>query len=57
MAAKQILNDTAKRVQQWIGTYAEMAGVATTTLAPGSTYWATDTKAGYVWDGSAWQAV
>lgn len=57
MAAKQILNNTAVYVQQWIGTYAEMAGVTTTTLAPGSTYWATDTKAGYVWDGSAWQAV
>lgn len=57
MAAKQVINNTAVHVQQWIGTFAEQAAVATTTLAVGSTYWATDTKAGYVWDGSAWQPV
>jgi len=57
MAAVQMGVTTGGNVQQFIGTYAEQAGVSTTDLGPGSTYWATDTKTGYVWDGSAWQEV
>ena len=57
MAAKEMSTANGGYIKDFIGTYAEQAAVVTTYLAPGSTYWATDTRQGYVWDGSAWKAV
>jgi len=59
MAAKQmgLGVDEGGNAKEFIGTAAEMAGVDTTRIGAGSTYWATDAKAGYVWDGGAWCAL
>lgn len=57
MAAVQMGVTTGGNVKQYIGTYDEMAAVPETGLGAGSTYWAKDTKAGYIWDGSAWTSV
>ena len=60
MSAKQMgvsIYVGQKDLCEFIGTAAEMADVGTDTLAPGSSYWATDEKKGYVWDGSAWHAL
>ena len=34
-----------------------MVDVKIDTLAPGSSYWATDEKKGYVFDGETWHAL
>lgn len=60
MSAKQIGNPIyvgEKDLCEFIGTAAEITEVSIATLAPGSSYWATDEKKGYVWDGSAWCAL
>ena len=57
MAAKEMSTANGGYIKDFIGTAAEQSAVVTTYLAPGSTYWASDTKVGYVWDGSAWKAV
>jgi len=41
----------------YLGTAAERAALSTTGLVAFSTFWETDTKKGYVWDGSAWKEV
>lgn len=57
MAANQMGVTTGGNTQQWIGTTAERTAFVTTGLGPGSVWWDTTLKAGYVWDGSAWQTV
>ena len=60
MSAKQIGNSIyvgQKDLCEFIGTASEMTDVGTNTLAPGSSYWATDEKKGYVWDGETWNAL
>lgn len=57
MAAKEMSAINGGFIKDFIGTYAEQSAVVTTNIAPGSTYWCTDTLQGYVWDGSAWKAV
>lgn len=57
MAYKQMGVTQAGLVKEFIGTIAEQVDVPTDAdrLGAGSTYWASDEKAGYVWDGTAWQ--
>ena len=57
MAAVQMGITTGFNEKEFIGTKAEQEAVVTTDLGPGSTYWATDEKKGYIWDGTAWQAL
>ncbi len=49
MAAVLITN-----TQNYIGTAAERAGLATGSLKAGSTFFETDTQLIYAWTGSAW---
>ena len=46
-----------KGTYDYLGTAAERAALSTTGLVAFSTFWETDTKKGYVWDGSAWKEV
>lgn len=60
MSAKQIGNTIyvgQKELSEFIGTSSEITNIRTETLAPGSSYWATDEKKGYVWDGEVWCAL
>lgn len=60
MSAKQIGSSIyvgQKDLCEFIGTAAEMVDVKIDTLAPGSSYWATDEKKGYVFDGETWHAL
>lgn len=43
-------------IQTWIGLAGDTMPVATSAnpIYPGSTYYATDTKAWYIYDGSTW---
>ena len=43
--------------KEFIGTNAERLALSTTDLPVGSTWWATDTKLGYIFDGTIWQGV
>ncbi len=54
MAAIRINPQTAF---EFIGTAAERAALDTSGIGAGSTYWETDNKKGYIWDGNAWSAV
>lgn len=49
--------DMVKGTRDYLGTAAERAALSTTGLVAFSTFWETDTKKGYVWDGSAWKEV
>jgi len=55
MSARKMGITTAGNIQEWIGTKAEQEEVSAADLGPGSTYWATDEKEGYVADGTNWQ--
>lgn len=58
MAVKQMGITTGGNVSQWIGTHAErLTFEATFAGGAGSTFWEKDTKTGWVWDGSAFNAV
>ena len=57
MAAQQMGMRTSGNVTSWLGTAAEKTALTATGFGTGSTFWETDTKTGYVWDGSAWQTV
>ena len=60
MSAKQIGNTIYvgnDELKEFIGTKAEQSDINTATLAAGSSYWATDEKKGYVWDGEVWNAL
>ena len=60
MAVKQIGNTIyvgAEELKEFIGTKVQQSDINTTTLAAGSSYWATDEKVGYVWDGEVWQSL
>lgn len=60
MSAKQIGNTIYvgnEELKEFVGTKAEQVDVGTATLAAGSSYWATDEKKGYIWDGTTWQAL
>ena len=53
MGAKEI---QSVNVKHYIGTHAERVTLeATFSKGPGSTFWETDTKTGWVWDGTAFQ--
>lgn len=41
----------------YLGTNAERLAYSTTGLTAFSTWWETDTRKGYVWDGTAWWEV
>ena len=41
-------------IQKYIGTQAERAGMSTTGVKAGSTFYETDTKLTYIWTSSAW---
>lgn len=41
-------------IQKYIGTAAERAALSTTGLKAGSTFFETDTKLTYIWNGAAW---
>ena len=41
----------------YIGTTTEKTALATSGLVPFSTFYDTTASTGYVWDGTAWQAV
>ena len=49
MAVQVIINP-----KDYIGTNAERIAMSTTELTSGSTFYTTDTKQVYVWDGLAW---
>lgn len=57
MAAVQMGIKSAGNITSWIGTAADKTALTATGFGAGSTFWETDTKIGYVWDGSAWQPV
>lgn len=46
-----------KGTYDYLGTSAEKAAFSTSGLTPFSTWWETDLRKGYVWDGSAWREV
>ena len=46
-----------KNPQEYIGTNAERIAMSTNSLTPGSSFYTTDTKTVYLWDGSAWVAM
>lgn len=46
-----------KGTYDYLGTNAERLAYSTTGLTAFSTWWETDTKKGYVWDGAAWAEV
>ena len=58
-----VMRMDGSHTHDYIGLASEMAALATAILGgtevagAGSTYWATDTNIGYVWDGAAWKAV
>lgn len=52
MAYKLIRNP-----QEYIGTNAERIAMVTTEVKAGSSFYTTDTKTVYIWDGTAWQAM
>jgi hypothetical protein len=43
-----------KNPKELIGTNAERIAMNTTELTPGSTFYTTDTKKVYIWDGLVW---
>ena len=47
----------SENTKDYLGTAAERTALSTTGLVPFSTFWETDTKKGFVWDGSAWKEV
>lgn len=60
MSFKQIGNTIyvgQEELKEFIGTASEISEVGTINLAPGSSYWATDEKKGYVFDGDTWNAL
>lgn len=50
------MNEIRFKIKDFLGTFAEMKTIDTSTndVGAGSTYWATDTKTGYIWDGAVW---
>jgi hypothetical protein len=52
MAAEKI-----SYTKDYIGTYADMATIDKTEVVPGSTYWAYDTKAAYIFAAGDWRAM
>lgn len=57
MAVKQMSAQDSKPTLQFIGLDAEKTTVDFNSIDVGSTYWATDTKKGYVYDGSDWSSL
>ena len=49
--------DASENTKDYLGTAAEKTALSTTGLVAFSTFWETDTKKGFVWDGSAWKEV
>lgn len=47
----------SENTKDYLGTAAERAALGASGLTAFSTWWETDTKKGYVWDGTAWQEV
>lgn len=53
----QIGNTLGKTVKEFIDLAEKLNDYAADDLAAGSTYWAKDTKVGYMWDGTTWSEV
>lgn len=57
MAVRQMGVTVGGNIKEFIGTAAEIVDAPTTDLGAGSTYWAYDTKVGYIWDTEDWREV
>jgi hypothetical protein len=44
-------------IRQFIGIAIDRLTINTNNIGAGSTYWATDTGTGYIWDGTEWVSV
>ena len=57
MAAKRIGVNPSGQVMEYLGTEAERVALVTTGLGIGSTFWTTDERVGWIWDGVAWSSI
>ena len=50
------MNEIRINIKHFIGTFAEIRDIDLTKndVGVGSTYWTTDTKTGYIYDGTVW---